>query len=95
MAMSVIEAMVLGLVPVVTPVGEIPRYCHNGINAVLVDQSVDAAREVLELLNAPDRYKEVSQAARATWAGQRLYAEDFTAACDHLLSPDRLPAGAR
>ncbi len=85
MAMSVIEAMALGLVPVVTPVGEIARYCRSGENAVLVHQTETAAAEVLALLDAPRRYAAMSRAARASWEGQPLYAQDFRTACDRLL----------
>ena len=37
MAMSVVESMQLGLVPIVTPVGEIRNYCQDGHNAVIVE----------------------------------------------------------
>src|SRR5690606_5104555 len=47
MAMSVVEAMQLGLVPVVTPVGEIGRYCRGGVNAVLVDDDEEAAAIIM------------------------------------------------
>lgn len=85
MAMSVIEAMTLGLVPVVTPAGEIRRYCRDGDNAVLVDQAERAAQAVLDLLGNPERYRAMSHAARATWENQALYEQDFRAACDQLL----------
>ena len=86
MAMSVIEAMALGLVPVVTPVGEIASYCRDGQNAVLVDDPDSSAAQVLTLLDDPARYAAMSRAARATWEGQRLYAQDFQEACDRLLA---------
>lgn len=85
MAMSVIEAMSLGLVPVVTPVGEIGRYCLDGINAILVDRNEHAAHAVLTLLDDPALYAAMSHAARAKWEDQPLYAEDFRVACDRLL----------
>lgn len=87
MAMSVIEAMALGLVPVVTPVGEIAHYATDGANALHVTASPEAeAARLLALLDDPARYRAMARAARATWAGQRLYAQDFTAACDRLLN---------
>lgn len=85
MAMSVIEAMRLGLVPVVTPVGEIGSYCIDGVNAVFVDHTEQTVNAVLSLLNDPVRYAAMSSAARAKWKGQPLYASDFQAACDRLL----------
>ena len=66
MAMVVVEAMQLGLVPVVTPVGEIRRYCRDGENALLVDPGdLDgAADRIADLLSDPDRYRSMSAAAR-------------------------------
>lgn len=79
MALSVAEAMQLGLVPVVTPVGEIGRYCVDGKNAlclpVAADEAADAAAagRVLALLDDPARYAALRAAAIATWEGRRLY----------------------
>jgi len=88
MAMSVIEAMTLGLVPVVTPVGEIKRYCVDRVNAILVDHNEQAARAVLSLLEDPTRYALMSRAARAKWEGHPLYEADFRSACDRLLEKE-------
>lgn len=93
MAMSVMEAMTLGLVPVVTPVGEIAHYAQAAKNAVVVHDDAAAAAEVLALLDDPDRFGRLSGAARATWSEQRLYHEDFTAACTRLLEGDPACAG--
>ncbi len=38
MAISVIEAMQAGLVPIVTPVGEITGYCSDGVNSVFFEK---------------------------------------------------------
>ena len=48
MAFSVVEAMQLGLVPVVTAVGEIRAYCHNGQNAVRIETDEQAVEDVLQ-----------------------------------------------
>jgi glycosyltransferase involved in cell wall biosynthesis len=89
MAMSVMEAMSLGLVPVVTPVGEIANYCRDGENAILVGNIEETAGKVLALLCDPERFCALSRAARTTWEGQRLYQEDFIAACNNILESDR------
>lgn len=84
MAMSVIEAMQLGLVPVVTPVGEIAHYCCDGVNAVVVSDDEAAARRAVALINDTVSFEQMSSAAVATWQAKRLYREDVMAACAEL-----------
>ena len=86
MAMSVVEAMQLGLVPVVTPVGEIARYCRDGENALLVSDIGDTARQVLDLLSNSTRYDTIRKAAIATWSGHPLYRDAVAAECSRLLT---------
>lgn len=86
MAMSVIEAMQLGLVPVVTPVGEIGRYCRDGENAVLVSDDEAAAQRALTLIEDADAFRRMASAAVQTWQEKRLYREDVMDACRQLLS---------
>ena len=86
MAMSVIEAMQLGLVPVVTPVGEIGRYCRDGENSVLVSEDEAAARQALALIEDTETFRQMSSAAVATWHAKRLYREDIMTACGELSS---------
>lgn len=88
MAMSVVEAMQLGLIPVVAPVGEIPRYCRDGKNALVVTPQMPAgqvAARITALLDASDRAERMAQAARETWAARPLYCDDVLAACRALL----------
>lgn len=86
MGMSVVEAMSIGLVPIVTPVGEISRYCRSGINAILVEDDAAAAAEILVLLSDAKRFRAMVEAALLTWKDHRLYYEDFIIACDRLLN---------
>lgn len=86
MAMSVVEAMQLGLVPVVTPAGEIARYCRAGVNAILVagqDGVTDeaAVAEVVDSLIDPARLGGLRAAAINTWDEAPLYAEAVLDAC--------------
>lgn len=87
MAMSVVEAMQAGLVPVVTPVGEIGTYCVDGDNAILVDDDDAAVQAVLRLLDDPPRYQQMAKNASQTWQDKPLYRDDVLAACQHLLGP--------
>lgn len=77
MAMSVAEAMQLGLVPIVTPVGEIARYCHHGVNAVIYSTIETTAQVVLNLLQDGAQYQQCALAAQQQWQGCKTYAEDF------------------
>jgi glycosyltransferase involved in cell wall biosynthesis len=86
MAMSVVEAMQLGLVPVVTPVGEIARYCRDGLNGVLATDVDATTRRLVDLLSEPARYDTIRDAAIATWAGHPLYRDAFANECRHLLN---------
>tara|TARA_R110002012_G_scaffold321641_1_gene550306 strand:- start:5921 stop:6997 length:1077 start_codon:yes stop_codon:yes gene_type:complete len=77
MSMAVVEAMQFGLIPVVTPVGEIAHYCKDGVNAIFIkdDESVVAA--IKTLLDDPERGKAIAKSAIDTWRGVSLYREDF------------------
>lgn len=72
MAMSVIEAMQLGLVPVVTPVGEIASYCIDGENALIIntDNIID---RIIELLNNPEEFHRLSKKSTQKWSEQESY----------------------
>jgi glycosyltransferase involved in cell wall biosynthesis len=84
-AIAVTEAMQLGLIPLVTPVGDIARYCQAGHNAILLpvpdtdtdtDTGDDAALAALAaVLHDPAALHAQRSAAIATWAGREIYAE--------------------
>ena len=67
MAMACVEAMQLGLVPVVTPAGEMAHYVVPGETGILIDPDRigDSAAEVAALLAAPDRFAAMRTAATA------------------------------
>lgn len=85
MALSVVEAMQSGLVPIVTPVGEITRYCAHGKNAVFVLEDAATVDAVIDLLDDPVRYKRMSYAAGQYWEAKPLYRDDFLAAAKELV----------
>jgi glycosyltransferase involved in cell wall biosynthesis len=84
MAMSVVEAMQLGLVPVVAPVGEIRRYCRSAVNAVVVGDTDEAVAEVLRLLADANAWRALREGALATWRDGPLYADAVAAQCRRL-----------
>jgi glycosyltransferase involved in cell wall biosynthesis len=91
MAMVVVEAMQLGLVPVVTAAGEVRRYCRDGQNALLVDvDDLDKeADRIAALLNDAEAYRRMSRAAHDQWQGCRTYAGDVCAAASELVGRAR------
>ena len=89
MSMSTVEAMQFGLVPIVTPVGEIAAYVVSGKSGLWVDDWNHAIHEVAGLTADHPRLKRMSNAAIEVWANRPLYREDFIAACCSAL--DTLP----
>lgn len=89
MGMAVVEAMQLGLVPVVTPVGEIATYVEDGVNGVWFTSPGQAMDRVEQLLADTDAYRAMSAAAARTWSAHPLYRDEFLAACD-ALAQDRI-----
>lgn len=88
MAMSVVEAMQRGLVPVVAPVGEIGTYCRDGENAIIVhdpDNVSDAVQDVQRLLLDSERYRRMQDSAFRHWLSKPLYREDFCSAVKELM----------
>jgi glycosyltransferase involved in cell wall biosynthesis len=86
MAMSVIEAMGMGLVPVVTPVGEIPSYCQDGRTGIHVSTPEETAQRIVAIIDKPALWLEHSERAAEIWAGANLFQDDYRDACDNLLS---------
>lgn len=91
MSMACVEAMQLGLVPVVTAVGEMARYVAHGRNGLILDparlgRGVD---DVLSLIDDPDRFAQVRAAAIAQWTGVPLYADDVCSAAAALAGRGR------
>lgn len=84
MAMGVVEALQLGLVPVVTPVGQMGVYCRDGENGLIYRDEADAAGRVLALLGDPARYAAMSAAAVTTFADVPIYVEDVMRAAREL-----------
>jgi glycosyltransferase involved in cell wall biosynthesis len=84
-AMSVMEAMQLGLIPVVTPVGEITSYCMDGKNAIIVKDDKKAINDILYLLENDQIYKSIYYEVIATMKEKPLYSDSILAACAELV----------
>lgn len=77
MAMSVVEAMQMGLVPVVTSAGEIGTYCNDGENAIIIKDDQVAVEKIEILLNDIMAFENYRNNAIATWANKKLYVESL------------------
>jgi glycosyltransferase involved in cell wall biosynthesis len=91
MGMAVVEAMQLGLVPVVTPVGEIGTYVEDGRNGIWFTDPQAACERIGQLLAEPAAYRALSQAAADTWRGRPLYGDEFIAACTDIAAKLDVP----
>jgi glycosyltransferase involved in cell wall biosynthesis len=86
MGMAAVEAMQLGLVPVVTPVGEIGSYVEDGNNGVWFKSAEQACESVERLLDAPADFLAMREAATRSWHNYPLHRDDFLEACALLAS---------
>jgi glycosyltransferase involved in cell wall biosynthesis len=79
MAMSCVEAMQLGLIPVVTPVGEMKTYVRSGETGIVLDvENLDqGAADIQALMNSPQHYRQVRDNAQKTWHTAPLYSDDI------------------
>ena len=73
MAMSVVEAMQLGMIPIVTPVGEIKNYCVNGMNSVLISDDNSVVLSVHDLLNNTNLYLDIRNNCIKKWQNHEIY----------------------
>ena len=83
-AMSVMESMKLGLVPIVTPVGEISRYC-NYKNAIIVDSNFEAVRSIIMALESQDIYNSLSNNAALKFEFQTSYSDSIVSSCEAMI----------
>jgi len=84
MAIAVTEAMQLGLVPIVTPVGEIANYCIDGINSIYYNDS--AHSNIMRSINDESVYDNLNSNAAEYWDHEVDYSTDFNQNCLRLVS---------
>lgn len=90
MAMSVVESMQLGLVPIVTNVGEIGNYCIDSKNSIIFEGFKDTFKKILELRNDSFSYKKISNNAIKTWKNRNLYKEDIYFSCKEFYKENKV-----
>lgn len=79
MAIAVTEAMQLGLVPIVTPVGEIGNYCIDGHNSIYFNSNT--YQNVVDTIKDNLKYKNLSLNAYSYWKSKPDYSKDFNQNC--------------
>jgi glycosyltransferase involved in cell wall biosynthesis len=78
MSIACVEAMQLGLIPVVTAVGEMATYVRDGETGIIVDPAdiSRAAQRICKLLGNYPCLDEIQSAATSFWHAAPLYADD-------------------
>jgi glycosyltransferase involved in cell wall biosynthesis len=83
-AMSVMESMKLGLVPIVTPVGEISRYCNRS-NSVIVRSNNEVVRDVVMILQSEELYDSLSLQASLKFKSQVSYVDSIVTSSEKMV----------
>lgn len=93
LGMAVVEAMQLGLVPVVTPVGQIAEFTSDGVNALHFDSAAAVAPRMVSVFEDPSTWERMSAAAVAEWSGQQDLSTAFETVCRQFLAQHQLNSG--
>lgn len=91
MSIACVEAMQLGLIPVVTAVGEMAAYVRDGETGIILDPAdlAGAAARIRELLANRPRLDALRSAATSFWQNAPLYADDVCRAATTAYWGDR------
>lgn len=85
MAMSVSESMQLGLIPVVTSVGQISSYCKHMQNSLIYSSDDEkTVSEIFSILNSKERYSRIKNNSIKTWQNSNLYKTEIISAFDQI-----------
>ena len=83
--MSVSESMQLGLVPIVTAVGQIKSYCRNLENGLIYENDDnDLIRNISLLISSPEKYSNIRKNAIDTWKNTKTYKNDMISALNFI-----------
>ena len=78
MAMSVCESMQLGLIPIVTNVGEVKKYCKNLENCLIYSANEESLiKEIFELIDSEKYYMRIRKNSINTWSKSSNYKKDL------------------
>ena len=85
LGMSVMESMQLGLIPIVTEVGEIKNYCINDKNSIIYKDLNSTKIKIINKIKNPNQLKLLHQNSALTWANEKTYREDFKSCLKSLI----------
>ena len=87
MAMSVAESMQLGLIPIVTNVGQIKKYCINNHNSLIYENNDEKIMsKIIELIYYAEKYKKIRQHSIDTWKNYPTYKKDMISSIEKLIT---------
>ena len=85
MAMSVSESMQLGLIPVVTPVGQISSYCKHMQNSLIYNYNDEKIiSDIFSIIKSKERFSLIKNNAIKTWQNTNYYKTDIIAALSQI-----------
>ncbi len=84
LGMSVLESMQLGLIPIVTNVGEIKNYCIHNENAVIYKDIESTKIFIVELIKNKLKIQKLKEKAIKKWSNEITYRDDFINAIESL-----------
>lgn len=91
MAMSVVESMSMGMIPIVTPVGQIQDYIKDGMNGFFVDFDNTVQWDVLikrlAVIQNDAGFDSIRRSALSRWANVVTYHDDFQSKLLNFYSP--------
>ena len=77
MGMSVMESMQLGLIPIITDVGEISHYCKHKINSIVYKNIYRTSDDILSLIANKKEFNFIKNNALETWKNAPTYRDDI------------------
>ena len=78
MAMSVSESMQLGLIPIVTNVGQIKIYCKNLFNSIIYQNNEkEVIENILKLISSKKEFNRMRENSINTWSNSSTYKKDL------------------
>ena len=80
-SMSVMEAMQMGLVPIITPVGGISEYCIHGSNSIFIKDEISTVELISDLIKNEAKYLSLRESSINTFRDVKTYKESIITAC--------------
>ena len=77
MGMSVMESMQIGLIPIITNVGEISYYCKHKINSIVYKNIYKTSDDILSIISNKDKYNIIKNNSLETWQDFPTYRDDI------------------